>query len=233
MATRRSLAVAAMVAMVLGLAAGGADATMYSHTDKVLTPGGLYQGDTSVLFPIGVVVMNVQLIPSAGAPTYNPPDDGDTIIVNSFFDIFAEVSLDGGATFGPMAVTSVPTTVRFTNTGNPDLPPEMGASSYDTEMLSLDISGGTFPPGVMIRESPTLASLGYHYTALISGGIDKIVSFFDIFTELSVDGGQTWMPAQGLQGPSYMHVVMTPEPATMALLGLGSLVALIRRRRGA
>lgn len=65
---------------------------------------------------------------------------------------------------------------------------------FDTEMLQLNISGGTLPPAVLIRESPTKQSLG---KAVIteSGGGFIINSFFDIFTELSLDGGQSWMPA--------------------------------------
>jgi hypothetical protein len=176
---------------------------------------------------VGVVVMNVQLVPSTGAASYAPPAPGSTVIGDSFFDIFADVSLDGGATFGPMAASG-PATVRITGTGLVG-----GIRSFDTEMLQLNISGGTLPGGVMLRESPTLASLGGHSITQVSGGNYTIDSFFDIYTELSVDSGNTWMPAIGLQGPSYMHVVMTPEPATMTLLGLGSLVALIRRRRGA
>jgi hypothetical protein len=231
MSTKRSLAVAAMLAMVLGLAAGGAGAGMLSTTDWVPTPGGLYQGDNTVFFPlvgspINIVVTNVQLIPSTGAASYAPPAPGSTVIGDSFFDIFADVSLDSGATFNPMAASG-PATVKITGTGLVG-----GIRSFDTEMLQLTISGGTLPPGVMLRESPTLASLGGHSITQVSGGY-MIDSFFDVFTELSLDGGNSWIPAQGLQGPDYMHVVMTPEPATMALLGLGSLVMLVRRRRGA
>jgi hypothetical protein len=218
-----------MLAMVLCLAAGGAGAGMLSPTDAVPTPRGLYEGDNTVYFPIGVVVTNVQLIPSPGAPSYAPPAPGGTIIGNSFFDIFTEVSLDGGGTFAPMTVLSAPTAVQMTSAGAGG-----GTRSFDTEMLQLNISGGTLPPGVMIRESPTRASTGRHSATDVSGGTYQIDSFFDIFTELSVDGGQTWMLAVDTQGgASPMHMVLTPEPATMTLLGLGSLVALIRRKRGA
>ncbi|MCX5684554.1 MAG: PEP-CTERM sorting domain-containing protein [Planctomycetota bacterium] len=227
MSTKRSVAVAAMMAMVLCLAAGGAGAGMVSPTDQVPTPGGVYQGDNTVFFsPVGIVVTNVKLVPSTGVPTYVPPTTGGTITANSFFDIFTEVSVDGGGTFTPMSASSVPSTIRITGGASGG-----GVRSFDTEMLSLNISGGTLPAGVMIRESPTLASNGQHSITDLAVGTYQIDSFFDIFTELSVDGGASWMPAQGLQGPSAMHVVLTPEPATMTLLGLGGLVALIRRRR--
>jgi hypothetical protein len=68
--------------------------------------------------------------------------------------------------------------------------------NFDTEMLTMTLTGigqfGTF----MIRESPTKQSLGG--TTLAQGPQPvpwKISSFFDVFTELSTDGGQTWIPA--------------------------------------
>src|SRR5207247_1134427 len=76
-----------------------------------------------------------------------------------------------------------------------------------TEMLRLDISGGTLPVGVMIRESPTRASTGKTTVRPIEGGY-MIGSFFDVFPEISVDGGQTWTPAQGAQ-----HVELRSDPA--------------------
>ena len=44
----------------------------------------------------------------------------------------------------------------------------------------------------MLRESPTLQSLGRTGIEPVAGGGFKIDSFFDVFTEISLDGGQTW-----------------------------------------
>ena len=91
--------------------------------------------------------------------------------------------------------------------------------SFDTEMLSLDLSGA-LPGGglLMIRESPTLTSTGHTSITPIGGGLFKIDSFFDVFTELSLDGGNQWIPAQGsvrvVLGPNVI-----PEPGTWFLLG--------------
>ena len=84
--------------------------------------------------------------------------------------------------------------------------------TFQTEMLQLDLSGG----GIMVRESPTLASLGQTSIADIGGGMFKIDSFFDVFTELSLDGGTTWSPSTGSH-----RVELVPEPASLALLALG------------
>ena len=101
--------------------------------------------------------------------------------------------------------------------------------TFQTEMLSLNLSGGSLPPGVMIRESPTLPSLGVTSVQDIGGGLYRIDSFFDVFTELSIDGGQTWMPSTS--GPG--HVTLVPEPTSMSLLAAGfvGMMGFIRRRR--
>jgi hypothetical protein len=107
--------------------------------------------------------------------------------------------------------------------------------SFDTEMLQLDLSGNL--PGigaVMIRESPTLASLGTTSVTNIPGttALYRIDSFFDIFTELSVDGGQTWNPVTN--GPTRVDLQSAaPEPGTWFLLStsLAGLAAFRLRRR--
>jgi hypothetical protein len=91
---------------------------------------------------------------------------------------------------------------------------------FDTELLSMNLSGG--PGGsVMLRESPTLASTGKTTIKAIGGGQYQIDSFFDVFTELSIDGGQTWMPDRN--GPAHMELFSSvPEPSTY-LAGLSAL----------
>jgi hypothetical protein len=63
---------------------------------------------------------------------------------------------------------------------------------FDTEMLSLDLVG----QGLMIRESPTLPSRGGTSIRSLSTGGNMISSFIDPWLEVSLDGGQTWIPAE-------------------------------------
>jgi hypothetical protein len=128
---------------------------------------------------------------------------------------------------GPIQANGLATTVvhnRYNGLGV-----EQTTGTFQTEMLSLNLSGGTLPPGVMIRESPTLASLGITTTTDLGGGLYKIDSFFDVFTELSIDGGQTWMPSTS--GPG--HVTLVPEPTSLSLLaaGFAGMMGCVRRRR--
>ena len=96
--------------------------------------------------------------------------------------------------------------------------------TFPTEMLSLNLVGA----GAMIRESPTLQSQGLTQVQNVPGGF-QIDSFFDVFTELSVDGGATWIPASS--GPAHVELKVVPEPATAALLAFGAFGLLGMRRR--
>jgi hypothetical protein len=108
-------------------------------------------------------------------------------------------------------------------TGLLDAPP---VHTYATEMLALDLVG--LPFGARIRESPTLPSLGGHTIVDTPPSGYQIDSFFDVFTELSLDGGATWFPSTGS-----IHLV-TPEPGSLTLLACAaSLLICWRCRRAA
>jgi hypothetical protein len=104
-------------------------------------------------------------------------------------------------------------------------------------MLSMNLVGNNSSIGqVMIRESPTLATQGQHSlhpmpgTPSMPGGMLAIDSFFDVFTEISLDGGQTWTPADRAIPMTLTYI--TPEPATAVLVLGGALACgLVARRR--
>ena len=90
----------------------------------------------------------------------------------------------------------------------------------------MSLSGNTPMGPIMIRQDPQRASTGSTDITDTGGGLYHIDSFFDVFTELSVDGGANWI------GSDYgTRMVLIPEPGIMSLLALGGL-ALLRRRRG-
>ena len=79
-------------------------------------------------------------------------------------------------------------------------------------MLQLDLSGGSLPAGVMIRESPTLPSRGGTTARALPGGTYRVDSFFDVFTEVSLDGGATWSPSDG---PLRLEAAPVPPPVPL------------------
>jgi hypothetical protein len=152
---------------------------------------GKYEAEPveGILYPAGILIRNFALRDLTHF-NYLPPPAMSQIYPFSCTADF-EISYDGGATWG-RATAPGTNTARVTHTTDVGLD-----SFFDTEMLAISISGGDLPAGVMIRESPTLASLGkMKYMPNIVG--NWVSSFFDIFTELSLDGGASWMPGNSL-----------------------------------
>ena len=124
-----------------------------------------------------------------------PPATGGSQVEIFDSQVDMMLSQDGGQTFRPARAPAA-VAVEVEAVGSP------GSEFYDTEMLQLDIQGGDLPAGVRLRESPTLPSRGavtIKTAAIGDPDFDllRIGSFFDIFVEVSLDGGQTWSPAQG------------------------------------
>lgn len=144
---------------------------------------------TDLVFPNGVVMRlrKVHGLHHGDAP----PAPGGTQMHGFDGTASGEISLDGGLSFAGWsgACTGTCRLTSYLDDG--------GARYFDTEMISLNLSGGTLPQGVMIRESPTRASLGRTSIRTTPNTSFGTVSFFDVFTELSIDGGNTWTPASG------------------------------------
>lgn len=156
--------------------------------------------------------------------------------IHSFFDIFTELSYDGGQTWTPDAGT-------FSSESR--LPPSAmdNGGLFDTEMLSMELreSPTKISTGqTLLRESPTLASLGKgHVTVLKNANCQSGVcsdgysvdSFFDVFTEISIDGGTTWIASDNSVRMN-MATSAVPVPAAAWLLGSGllGLIGVARRK---
>ena len=156
----------------------------------------------------------------AGHPG-TPADENEAF--GSDLDALAEV-IQFGVSSGifPVHASGPSTTLTLAKIGHT-------TGTFDTEMLEMSLSGVSPLGPFMIRESPTKVSTGKTTIADIGGGLYQIDSFFDVFTELSTDGGQNWLPATSGAG----HLALVPEPASMSLLVLGavSMAGFVRRRR--
>ncbi|MFI5378505.1 MAG: PEP-CTERM sorting domain-containing protein [Tepidisphaerales bacterium] len=195
---------------------------------------GLITTDPSLPPPAGVYASG-----AGGQITYNVPGFGPIVLSDISLTGFTGIvhtnvppdereqynaTLTGTATAGastfPFSSSGPVTTMAYGKSGQV-------TGTFQTEMLQLSLSGTTPLGSAMIRESPTLASTGQTTIADVGGGLFRIDSFFDVFTELSVDGGATWIPAQGTATP----LTLLPEPGVLSLLGFAALGLLGRRRR--
>ena len=202
------------VALTLALAAPTVFAQCVTTSSCWMPPGVTcaYPAPGIVFYPgvPGVGVRNsVMSDPNVCVPL--PPPAGPAI--NSFFDVFYEIefTFDGGQTWPP-ASTTAPCQVQI----QPPIPAGPGLQ-FNTEMLQLDLLGGSLQPGVRLRESPSRPSLGGTIRQPLGGGLYQIDSFFDIFTELSVDGGQTWHEAS--QPLHFTTIDRTPLPTRVSTWG--------------
>lgn len=164
-----------------------------------------------------VILQNLSHTPIAASAVRTPIGPDEQEVFNSA--ITGDASANGSP-FQSVSGSGPTTTLVHNKIGNV-------TGTFQTEMLAMNLTSITPFGPIMIRESPTIPSLGQTTITNIGGGNFRIDSFFDVFTELSIDGGQTWIPDS--QGPT--HVTLMPAPGAGVLLGLGALVGLRRRRK--
>lgn len=125
--------------------------------------------------------------------------------------VSGNVSVNGGQSL-PVTLTGLVNVTLFNYA-----PGELG--TFITEMTALNLAGPTPFGPIEIRVDPVTPSTGQTTIQNIGGGQFRIDSFFDVFTDLSLDGGQTWIPSTGSTHVDLTNAV--PEPSTWAMLLLG------------
>ncbi|HEY2951519.1 MAG TPA: hypothetical protein VGK40_02995, partial [Verrucomicrobiae bacterium] len=189
-------------------------AEVFSPTGNPTPPNAIYAspvGSSSVAFPNGFVIRKIR----HGRLRFHlpPPMLNGLATYTSDGDVRFEFSSNGGATFSN---ASAPATVavRLLNVAD-----DGTARTFQTEMLSLDIAGGTLPPGVRIRESPTLVSAGQATSRAVPTGGAMVSSYFDVNIEMSLNNGATWVPAViparvalAIESPELFSITANPTP---------------------
>ncbi len=145
------------------------------------------------------------------------PSPGETFQVDSFFDVFVELSIGGNL----FQVDSFFDVTYQVSRGSCE-------GCWQTEMVALSLVG-QIPggPTIEIRESPSLPSPGEIVVSDLPDGTFQVDSFFDVFTEISVDGGPF---ASATSSTRIVMGAAVPEPASLALLTLGGLTLIGRHR---
>ncbi|UCG53343.1 MAG: hypothetical protein JSW58_07260 [Candidatus Latescibacterota bacterium] len=114
------------------------------------------------------------------------------------FDSILDTKVDMGLGSVWVTLTGPVTTRVYNKWGNT-------TGLFDAEIVSMSLSGSVGGYDIAVQESPALASLGQTDIVDLGGGLYHIDSFFDVFVELSVDGGP-WMP----QLNPAAHMVLIP-----------------------
>jgi hypothetical protein len=220
----RSLHVYALLAALLLCAATAAIAAdeHFFPSNLMRPPTGVYASPDVIFYPYGpgIVIMNFTI--SHPTASFLPPALFTSSTHTFGVIVSADMSVDGGANWFAVGASANETinSFHYSDAG--------GVGYFSEEIYSLNVSGYTPYGPMMIRESPTLASTGQATIEPDNGGY-QISSFFDIFFELSLDGGQTWMPNP--EGP--IHAELIPEPSAFVALfaGIAGLAGFRRFRR--
>src|SRR5207248_956629 len=149
------------------------DAPPQPYPTSNLPPPGEYISPEKwhAYFAQGIVISNVTH--KRFMQTQPPPPPGGSTTENFGSSISLDLSQDGGQTFQHVnnAQATVQVIVRST-------PWDFGSTRFfDTEMTALTLNG--LPGGVMVRESPSQASLGRTSIETRPDGTYRIGSFFD------------------------------------------------------
>ena len=192
-------------------------------------------------FDTEIIAMQLKSSPAPNVTTTGSLAGGD-FQIDSFFDLFYTIDPDGPGGSDPFIIDSFFDIATAITIAPPVINPN-GSRTFDTEILSMDLSGAVGSPSTstVLGLSAALDHRG-HVTVLKGptagpGGTPgfQIDSFFDVFTEISFDDGLTFNPAAGATPLAFSVSVAAPEPSTY-VMGAMSLLALglygWRRKKG-
>jgi|GEM_PF-4301428 len=171
-------------------------------TNLLLPPGGMYISPLGWRgsYADGSVISN--LIVSSFSSSVPPPPPGLPLIHSFGATVRLELAPAPSLVLEPHEAQAH-VTVRITAAFDPDTE----VQTYQMELLQFDIQDGTLPPGVQFRLSPESESRGEARVRAVPGGFE-ISSFFDVWTEITTDGGGSWAPA--LQ-PARLNLTLDPD----------------------
>jgi len=211
----RSIGMAAILAVLLLCASSAA---MAFTTDLLPPPEGTYVAAGPVFFANGVILANVAFSQFMGSIV--PPAPLITTMHGFGSTLDMDVSMDQGQTWNHETISGPGSmsTKHYQDIGN--------VQYFAEEMISFTAVGSY--SWFMLRESPFLHSYGTTTIEHLQDGTYRIDSFFDVFVELSLDGGQSWTPAT-----QSSHLDLLPEPSGLMSLfcGIGAISGLLLKRR--
>lgn len=208
--------------------ASTAPAAIISSSPHAVGGNRLYVGGLSWTTPAGAVVATGTGTGSGTGVQFNGPPRIFILLPSSgpgIESVAAQLSFSFNG-LPPGQPRRAPTTTAAVFDSFVGIDHSSGGQRFAMELSDMELDFDQPGQGLFkVRESPMLASTGQALITDIGGGLYHIDSFFDVFTELSLDNGQTWIPSDG---PARLTLV--PAPGTAAIVGLGGLLAARRRR---
>jgi hypothetical protein len=129
------------------------------------------------------------------------PNDGGNWAVDSFFDVFTELSID------PLPL-------------DPEHP---DTQVFAVEILSMNLDGAQGPTSIYeLGLMDGVAPIGEVSITQLPDGTFHVDSFFDVFTEITIEDGTPPVAAIDVTRLEWIGPDV-PEPSTITLLILGSL----------
>lgn len=167
-------------------------------------PGAAYRGDASHVFMGGQVELFCGVHGGFSSAVAPPAAVGQTALSAYTATFVGELTLE------PPAVTSA-------ETHSLDLSARMeesitlagqsgGVLTFETELVTFELQGTGMPTGILVRESPDRASAGVTTVTAVSGGQNRVETYYDVWLDVSLDAGRTWTRAE-------QPVRMTLEPS--------------------
>ena len=160
---------------------------------------------------------SIQLIQGAIGPGGTGEQENFQSVLNGLVSV-------GGSPGMPFTLTGPVSVIAYGRTSDSEL------GTFNTQMLSMDLTGSVAGHSVEVMLDPNQSTLG-QTTIAASGSMFHITSFFDVFTEISLDHG-AFVPQTN--GPTVVTLGTIPEPSTFVMgaiaVTLGLAYAVSRRR---
>ncbi len=182
------------VGVALGQVVSAPPAGVVSSNDALPPREGAYHGGGVHVFLDGQIAATCSSHGGFSRSVPAPARPGSTVVADYSATFVGELTLVPPA--APRR-TVHPLRAQARMTERIRLAEAQGATRvFDTEMVTLDIRGRGLPDGVLLRESPAARSTGRTTVTTLARDRYQIDSFYDIWLEVSLDGGRTWHRAQ-------------------------------------
>jgi hypothetical protein len=152
---------------------------------------------------------SITLIQGATGPGGTGEEENFQSVLNGLVSV-------GGSPGMPFTLTGPVSVIAYGRTSDSEL------GTFNTQMLSMDLTGSVGGHSVEVMLDPNQSTLG-QTTIAASGNMFHITSFFDIFTEISLDQG-AFVPQTN--GPTVVTLGTIPEPSTLVMGAIAATLGL-------